>query len=220
MQKLLVLLMTIAISLATSPVALKGKNFPNLVENQETKTFNLSPFNSVKTFQAIEVEIVKSDVEKAEVSSNYLSDVKIEVKNKTLYIQYKPNVSLKNPNTKVIVYAKDLAKVDAENASSVKVKSIFDNAEQTFECQSAGKIVANSKASVVHINAESASEFSGKIEAKNVTINATSASKINLSGTTNTIKVEATSLAKVNLEELKYNNIQKKTGSLAKIYTQ
>lgn len=174
MQKLLLLLIAMIVGLFVSSTTLKANDFSNRIQKSETKTVNLSSFIAVKTSQAIEVEIVKSNEEKAVATSTHLSELKIEVKNRTLYIQYKPNVSLQNADTKVVVYAKDLVKAEAGNASSIKVKSVFDNTEQTFESNGSGRIVADSKASTVYISTESAGGFSGKINTKHLNVDARS----------------------------------------------
>lgn len=205
MQKLLLLLITMIIGLFMSLAKLKGNDFSNVNQKSETKTFNLSSFNAVKTSQAIEVEIVKSDEEKAVATSTHLSELKIEVKNKTLYVQYKPDVSLQNVDTKVIVYAKDLLKAEAGNASSIKVKSVFDNAEQTFESSGSGKIYADSKASVVNINTNSAGGFSGKINTKNLNINANSASVVKISGSADNAELNVDSASSLDAKNM---NIQ------------
>lgn len=204
MQKLLLLLMTIIIGFFLS-IKVEAKDVPSIIGKTETETFNLSSFNAVKTSQAIEVEIVKSNEEKAVATSTHLSELKIEVRNKTLYVQYKPNVSLQNADTKVIVYAKDLVKAEAGNASSIKVKSVFENAEQTFESNGSGKIYADSKAAVVNINTNSAGGFSGKINTKNLNINANSASVIKISGATDNAEINADSASSVDAKNM---NIQ------------
>lgn len=193
------------VGLFVTSTTLKGNDFSNVIQKAETKTFNLSSFNAVKTSQAIEVEIVKSDEEKAVATSTHLSELKIEVRNKTLYVQYKPNVSLQNADTKVIVYAKDLIKAEAGNASSIKVKSVFENAEQTFESNGSGKIYADSKASVVNINTNSAGGFSGKINTKNLNVDANSASVVKISGSADNAEINVDSASSLDAKSM---NIQ------------
>ncbi|MCJ8155032.1 DUF2807 domain-containing protein [Chryseobacterium sp. SSA4.19] len=205
MQKLLLLIITIIVGLFVTSTTLKGNDFSNGIQKSETKTFNLSPFDAVKTSQAIEVEIVKSNEEKAVATSTHLAELKIEVKNKILYIQYKPNVSLQNADTKVVVYAKNLVKAEAGNASSIKVKSVFEVAEQTFESNGSGKIDADSKASVVNINTNSAGTFSGKINTKNLNIDANSASSVKISGSADNTEINVDSASSVDAKNM---NIQ------------
>lgn len=209
MQKLLLLIITVIIGLFTSITIIKGQDFSNknLVE---TKTFDLGSFNAVKSSQAIEVEIVKSGEDKAVATSNYISELNMEVKNKTLYIKYKPNVSLQNTDTKVIVYVKDLVKVEAENASIIKVKSIFNNENQTFETKTAGKIFADSKAQNVYIHLRNAGGFSGKIDTKNLNVNINSASTAKLNGSADHAEINADSAS-----TLEARNVNIKT---AKVY--
>ena len=197
------------IGLFASTTVLKGQDFSDK-NSVETKTFNLGSFNTVKSSQAIEVEIVKSNEEKAVATSNYISELNIEVKNKTLYIQYKPNVSLRNADTKVVVYMRDLVKAEAENASHIRVKDVFNTTNQTFETRTAGKIFADSKADNVYINLRNAGEFSGKVDAKNLNVNISSASMAKLSGSADKAEISADSAS-----NLDARNVNIKT---AKVY--
>lgn len=202
MQKLLLLLMTIIIGFFLS-TKVEAKDLPSIIGQTETVTFNLSSFNAVKTSQAIEVEIVKSDEEKAVATSTHLSELKIEVKNKTLYVQYKPNVSLQNADTKVVVYMKDLVKAEAENASSIKVKSVFNTNNQTFETRTAGRIFADSKSENVFIDLRNAGGFSGKVDAKNLNVIISSASNAKLSGSADNADIYAESASNLDAKNIK-----------------
>jgi hypothetical protein len=105
----------------------------------------------------------------------------------------------------VVVYAKDLVKAEAGNASSIKVKSVFETAEQTFESNGSGRIVADSKASVVNINTDSAGGFSGKINTKNLNVDANSASSVKISGSADNAKINVDSASSVDAKNM---NIQ------------
>lgn len=209
MQKILLLIITMIIGLFASTTVLKGQDFLNK-NSAETKTFNLGSFNAVKSSQAIEVEIVKAEQDKVVATSNYVSELSIEVKNKTLYVNYKPNVSLQNADTKVVVYMRDLVKAEAENASNIRVKSVFNTTNQTFETRTAGKIFADSKSENVYINLRNAGEFSGKIDAKNLNVNISSASIAKLSGSADKAEISADSAS-----NLDARNVNIKT---AKVY--
>ncbi len=201
MQKLLLLIITMIIGLFTSTTVLKGQYFSNK-NSTETKTFNLGAFNAVKSSQAIEVEIVKAEEEKAVATSNYISELDFEVKNKMLYVKYKPNVSLQNADTKVVVYMKDLVKAEAENASNVKVKSIFNTTNQTFETRSAGRISVDSKSDNVFINLKNAGEFSGKVDAKKLYVNINSASTAKLSGSADNAEINVESASNLDAKNV------------------
>ena len=209
MQKILLLIITMIIGLFASTTVLRGQDFSDK-NSVETNTFNLGSFNAVKSSQAIEVEIVKSNEEKAVATSNYISELNIEVKNKTLYIQYKPNVSLRNADTKVVVYMRDLIKAEAENASHIRVKDAFNTTNQTFETRTAGEIFADSKADNVYINLRNAGEFSGKVDAKKLNVNISSASTVKLSGSADKAEIIADSAS-----NLDARNVNIKT---AKVY--
>ena len=209
MQKILLLIITMIIGLFTSTTILKGQDFSDK-NSVETKTFNLGAFNAVKSSQAIEVEIVKADEEKAVATSNYVAQLDFEVKNKTLYVKYKANVSLQNADTKVVVYMRDLVKVEAENASNIRMKSVFDNKNQTFETRTAGRIFADSKSDNVFINLKNAGDFSGKVDTKKLNVNISSASSAKLSGSADQAEISADSASNLDAK-----NVNIKT---AKVY--
>lgn len=217
MQKLLLLLITIIICLSSSAVILKGKSFRGYNEKSETKTFNLSSFNTVKASQSIEVEIVKSAKEKAVATSTHMPELIIEVKDKTLFIRYKPNVSLQNVTTKVVVSAKDLVKAEAESASFIKVKDIFSNAEQAFECRTAGKIYADSQSAVVNISTENAGQFSGKIDVKELNVDINSAGIVTLNGSADHANIKANSASSLDAENLRIKTAKASAGSASTV---
>lgn len=202
MQKLLLLIITMIIGLFTSTSVLKGQDFSNK-NSVETKTFNLGSFNAVKSSQAIEVEIVKAEEDKAIATSNYIAQLDFEVRNKTLYVKYKSNVSLQNADTKVVVYMRDLVKAEAENASSIKVKSVFNTTNQTFETRTAGRIFADSKSENVFINLKNAGGFSGKVDAKKLNVIITSASNAKLSGSADNADIYAESASNFEAKNMK-----------------
>ncbi len=202
-MKRFLILITLTISLASSVVIVKAHRLSNEIQITETKTISLEPFDAVKTSQAIIVEIVKSDMEKAVVTSNHLSDVKIEVKNNILYVRYRPGISLQNADTKVMIYAKDLKKVEADQASIVKVKSVFNSDHQTFESKGAGKIYADSKSQSVSITTSSAGGFSGKIETKNLTVNVNAAGSVRLSGSADHAVMSADNASLLDARQMK-----------------
>nr|WP_314490221.1 DUF2807 domain-containing protein [uncultured Chryseobacterium sp.] len=202
-MKKLLLLITLTISIASYTAILEDHHFTDEIRKTETETIDLDPFDAVKTSQAIEVEIVKSEKEKAVVTSNHLSDVKIEVKNKILYVQYRPNVSLQNADTKVVIYAKDLKRVEVDQASIVKVKSIFNGGKQIFESKGAGKIFADSKSESVHIKTNSAGGFSGKIETENLTVNVNAAGIVKISGLADHAVITADNAGSLDAKQMK-----------------
>ncbi|MFY1046000.1 GIN domain-containing protein [Chryseobacterium sp. GP-SGM7] len=105
---------------------------------------------------------------------------------------------------------KDLVKAESENASNIRVKSIFNNKNQTFETETAGKIFADSKAENVYINLKNTGGFSGKIVAKNLKININSASNAKLRGSADNAEINADSASNLDAK-----NVNIKT---AKVY--
>ncbi len=191
MQKLL-LLATIIISLITSLTTLKGNTFNNTFE---TKTILLSHFENIECGMAIDVEIVKSDQEKAFITSNYIQFVEISVKNNILHIGYKINTSVKNADTRIVIFAKDIQSVSAETGSTVKIKDLFTI--QKFSTESGGKIFGNSNAETISIATESGGSVIGKMNTQNLVLDAESGSLIDIQGKIGTATISAEDASKI-----------------------
>ncbi|WP_084403474.1 GIN domain-containing protein [Epilithonimonas caeni] len=194
MQKLLLLLITMIIGLFMSITLLKGQSF-KAAGNVETKTFPLSHFENINSEMVFNVEIRKSNEEKAEVTSNFMRFIEISVKNNTLQIGYKKNQQMENVDTKIVIYAKDVKSVSAGVGSVVKVKDQFDI--QKFSTESGGKIFGDSNAKNIVINTESGGSVLGTVNTENLTLNAESGSSINIQGKIETAKISSEGASRI-----------------------
>lgn len=193
MQKLLLLIITVI--LTTSMAILKGKDIPSMIKKSETKTIMLGHFDAIDSDMIFDVEIRKSNEEKAIVKSNYLEFVEVNVKNNVLQIGYKKGKSLENVTTKIVIYAKDLKSVSAKTGSVVKIKDGFDI--QKFSTESGGKIFGDSNAKKIVINTESGGSVLGTVNTENLILNAESGSSIDIQGKIVTAKITSEGASKI-----------------------
>jgi len=177
------------------PATLKGNNFSKIIEKSETKTIALSHFENIESSMVFSVEVVKSNEEKAVITSNYLEFVTVNVKNNTLQIGYKTNNSLKNTDTKIVIYAKNVKSVMATTGSVVKIKNNFNI--QNFSTESGGKIFGDSSAKNVTIKTESGGSFLGTLNTENLILNAESGSSIDIQGKINFAKINSEGASKI-----------------------
>ncbi|WP_449386798.1 GIN domain-containing protein [Chryseobacterium lineare] len=192
MQKLLLLLITTIIGLIMSLATLKGRTIDNITE---TKTVLLSHFENIDSDMIFNVEVVKSNEEKAVITSNYMQFVNISVKNNTLHIGYKRNQSMENVNTRIVIFAKDVKSVSASTASVVKIKNVFNI--QKFSTESGGKIFGDSNAKNVSISTQSGGSVFGKLNTDHLVINAESGSSINIQGKIGTATISSEEASKI-----------------------
>lgn len=192
MQKLLILLITTIIGLLMSLTTIKGRTIDNITE---TKTVALTHFESIDSDMIFNVEVVKSNEEKAVITSNYMRFVEISVKNNTLHIGYKRNQSMKNVETKIVIFAKDIKSVSASTGSVVKIKNVFNI--QKFSTESGGKIFGDSNAKNISISTQSGGSVLGKVNTDHLVLNADSGSSIDIQGKIGTATISAEEASKI-----------------------
>ena len=190
MQKLLLLIIV-----TVTAIFVKAQNASKTNENLESKTITLEHFDSIDSEMVFNVEVIKSDKEKAVITSNVLRFVEIIVKNNTLKIGYKESRSLENVETRIVIYAKDVKSVHAGVGSVVKIKDNFDT--QEFSTESGGKIVGDSNAKSIVINTESGGSVLGTVNTESLVLNAQSGSKIDIQGKINSAKITSEGASRI-----------------------
>ena len=102
----------------------------------------LGNFAEVKTFNAVEVEIIPAAKNEIVITGHSKNDVKFEIVEDRLEIRLSlDNIWSKN-NTKITLYTKDLSTVDANEGSLVTVSGEIKGRELTFRSQEAADIQA------------------------------------------------------------------------------
>lgn len=190
MQKLLLLII-----ITITAVFLKGQSSAKSSENLESKTTALEHFDSIDSEMVFDVEVRKSNEEKAVITSNYLRFVEVNVKNNTLEIDYKRNQPMENVDTKIVIYAKDVKSISAAVGSVVKIKDNFNI--QKFSTESGGKIFGDSNAKNIVINTKSGGSVLGTVNTENLVLNAQSGSKIDIQGKIDTAKITSEGASRI-----------------------
>lgn len=142
-------------------------------------------FDEIQVSQAIEAEIIKSDIEKVILSApqNIINEILVENSGGKLHIHYKSGIRVMNIHKVTAkIYTRDFTKLIAESAASIKVKDKFTQEKTTVEASSAGSVSGDMEANDFTINTDSSSNFSGKIWAVNLDIESSSGSSIDISG--------------------------------------
>ncbi|KUY17269.1 hypothetical protein BAZ12_18020 [Elizabethkingia miricola] len=187
----------------------------------ETKTFNVQNFNGVKTSMAIKVEVVKSDIEKAVATSNYMEFLRVENRGGVLNVYYeipRGNNGLRNANTTVIVYAKNISDLRASSAGKILIKDQFNTSTLNIDVSSAGKVqYENIKANRLNLGLSSAATFTGSADVQSVNADVSSAATINISGKAGDVRVDASSSADFNGSDLRSGIVKAQASSAGKI---
>ncbi|WP_324720189.1 head GIN domain-containing protein [Salinimicrobium sp. HB62] len=133
----------------------------------------LGDFTEVKTFNAVEVEIIPSDKNKIVITGHSKNDVKFDIVEDRLEIRLSlDNIWSKN-NTRITLYTKDLATIDANEGSIVEVSGEIKGQELTFRTQEAANILARVNSRKIHAKAVSGGKITleGKAEEQVVETN-------------------------------------------------
>ena len=122
-------------------------------------------FNEIEVSQAIEAEIIKSDVERVVISApaNIIDEVLVDNSGGELHIHYKTGVRVMNTNNvKAKIYAKDFKKLEANSAAIIVVRDQFTQEKTDIEISSAAHISGKLEANDMEIDAGSSATFKGQ----------------------------------------------------------
>lgn len=194
------------------------------VINKETgpvqqREFN-GDFDEIQVSQAIEAEVIKSDIEKVVISApqSIIDEVLVENSGGKLHIHYKPGIRVMNiSKVTAKIYTKDFTKLVAESAASINVKDKFTQEKTEIEVSSAGSISGNLEANDLNINTGSSSNFSGKIWAVNLDIESSSGSSIDISGKAKNADISSSSGSSITAKDVIVDNVEVDASSGASI---
>ncbi|NIF07022.1 DUF2807 domain-containing protein [Chryseobacterium sp. Tr-659] len=177
-------------------------------------------FDEIQVSQAIEAEIIKSDVEKVEISApqSIINEILVDNDGGKLHIHYKPGIRIMNTNkVKAKIYAKDFTKLIAGSAASIQVKDKFTQEKTSIDVSSAASISGNLEANDLEINTDSSSNFSGKIWAVNLDIESSSGSSIDISGKTKNADINSSSGSSISAKDVIADHVEADASSGANI---
>jgi len=157
-MKRIILLVTILVSGAA------------MAQNEIEKT--IGDFDELKVYDLIEVELLKSDQNKAIITGSNTQDVVINNKNGTLKIKMNIGKIFDGTNTKVKLYYKSLDIIDANEGAKIYSTDIIKQFEINLKTQEGGSIQVPLEVSYTNIKAVSGGSIKtkGVSKAQNVTL--------------------------------------------------
>lgn len=177
-------------------------------------------FDEIEVSQAIEAEIIKSDVEKVVISApaNIIDEVLVDNSGGELHIHYKTGFRVMNTNNvKAKIYSKDFNKLEANSAAIIVVRDQFTQNKTDVEISSAGHISGKLEANDLSIDAGSSATFKGKIWAVNLNVEASSAGDVTISGKSKNANLTSSSGSSISAKEVIVENLKADASSGASV---
>lgn len=177
-------------------------------------------FDEIEVSQAIDAEIIKSDVEKVVISApeNIIDEVLVDNSGGELHIHYKPGIRVMNThNVSAKIYTKDFSKLNANSAAKITVKDKFVQDKMEVEVSSSGSVSGDLEANDFDISSNSSGSFSGKIWAVDLSVDASSAASIDISGKAKKADVSSSSGSSLSAKNLIAENVSAEASSGASV---
>ncbi|WP_083961610.1 head GIN domain-containing protein [Salinimicrobium terrae] len=106
---------------------------------------DLESFSELKTFNAVEVEIIPSTENRIVITGHSKNDVKYEIDGDRLEIRLSLDNIWSENNTLITLYTKDLNTIDANQASIIEITDELRGEELTFRVQEGAVILGRVK---------------------------------------------------------------------------
>ncbi|MCT2561433.1 head GIN domain-containing protein [Chryseobacterium herbae] len=174
------------------------------------KTFN-GDFDEIEVSQAIDAEVIKSDVEKVVISApdNIINEILVDNDGGKLHIHYKKGIRVMNShNVKANIYTKDFSKLTANSAASISIKDKFTQEKVSIDISSAASVSGDLEANDFDISAGSSSSYKGKVWAVDLDIEASSAASLDISGKSKNTEISSSSGSSVSAKDLIADNVK------------
>ena len=132
----------------------------------------ITEFSEVKTFDLINVTMIKSDENKVVITGKNKKDVTVLTKNGTLKIRMNIEEVYDGSNTKVILYYTKVDIIDANEGSEITVNDTLKQQEIELKAQEGGIITAVANTSHTFIRAVTGGviNLTGSSKAQDITI--------------------------------------------------
>lgn len=139
---------------------------------QEPIEKTIGEFTELKVYDLIEVELIKSDVDKIIISGKNKNDVLVNNKNGTLKIKMKLEEAFDGNKTKVKLYYTNIDVVDANEGAKIYSKDTIKQFEIDLNAQEGGKIKLNLDVTYINVRSVTGSniEASGIAKHQDVSI--------------------------------------------------
>lgn len=144
----------------------------NATNAQNPTEKNIGDFKELKVYDLIEVELVKSNENKAIISGSNTQDVLLINKNGILKIRMNIGKTFDGTNTKVKLYYKSLDIIDANEGARINSKDEIKQFEIDLKAQEGGTINVNVNVNYVIVKAVTGGviEVSGTTKKETITI--------------------------------------------------
>ncbi len=113
-----------------------------MVQGQDAITKNIGDFNELKVFDKIRVTLIESTENKVEITGIKRREVDVVQKGNLLKIRMFLDNIWDNNNTEVVIYYKEINKIDVNEGASVEAKDIISAKSLDIRAQEGGKIRA------------------------------------------------------------------------------
>ena len=139
-------------------------------QNQINKT--LGEFSTLKVFDLINVELIKSDTNRIIISGKHSSDVKIIQNNDLLKLRMSTKNMFNGSETQIKLYYTDLDVIDANEGAIVTSHDPIKQYELTLKTQEGAKITALSETKILNIKSLTGGVItvSGSTEKQKITL--------------------------------------------------
>ena len=176
-----------------------------LVSSQTPVSKSIGDFSELKVYDLINVELVESDENKIEITSEETSNVLIVQKNDVLKIKMGLNKSFNGNKTFVKLFYKKIDIIDVNEGAKVVSKSVFKQYELELKAQEGGEIsvITDTKLLLIKTVTGGIINVSGTTESQNINIRTGGVYEgSSLQALNSEIKIKAGGIADVNSSEL------------------
>ncbi|SFC96509.1 head GIN domain-containing protein [Algibacter pectinivorans] len=141
-----------------------------LAQNPIEKT--VGEFGELKVYDLIEVELIKSDINKVSITGKNAADVLVNNKNGTLKIKMKLEEAFDGNNTKVKLYYTNLDVIDANEGAKVHSNDVIEQFEIDLNAQEGASIDVKVDVKYTNVRAVTGGSViaSGKSNKQNISI--------------------------------------------------
>lgn len=177
-------------------------------------------FDEIEVSQAIDAEIIKSDVEKVVIYApeNIIDEVLAEISGGKLHVHYKAGIRVMDShNVSAKIYAKDFNKLNANSAAKITVKDKFVQEKTDIEVSSSGSVSGDLEANDFEISAGSSSSFSGRIWAVDLDVEASSGASIDIAGKVKNAEISSSSGSSISAKNVMVQSLKADASSGASV---
>lgn len=179
----------------------------------------LEEFIELKTFNAVEVEVIPSSENRIVITGHSKHDVKFKIVEDRLEVRLSLDNLWSKDNTRITLYTKELTTIDANEGTFVEVKDEIEGEEFTFRAQEGATIHARVNGRKIHAKAISGGKvvLEGKAEEQVVETN-TGGNYFGKNLTTEKTEVSASTMGKAEVYAKDYVKATAKLGGTVEIF--